>query len=66
MQDDQLFAGSTADNISFSPNPRTYRPETIRSADRVIVLEQGKVMKNLQVLADDSDLPPSLAALFGD
>lgn len=25
-----------------------HRPETIRSADRVVVLEQGKIMKNLQ------------------
>lgn len=43
-----------------------HRPETIRSADRVIVLEQGKIVKNLQVLADDSDLSPSLAGLFGN
>ena len=41
-----------------------HRPETIRSANRVIVLEQGKVLENLQALADDHDLPPSLVSLL--
>ncbi|MEQ1560760.1 MAG: peptidase domain-containing ABC transporter [Methyloglobulus sp.] len=41
-----------------------HRPETIRSADRVIVMEQGKVMKDFQVVTDSSDLTTSLAGLF--
>jgi len=42
-----------------------HRPETIRSADRALVLEQGKIMKSLQVLADDHHLPLSLTGLRG-
>jgi ATP-binding cassette subfamily B protein RaxB len=42
-----------------------HRPETIRSADRALALEQGKIMKSLQVLAEDHHLPPSLTGLRG-
>jgi ATP-binding cassette subfamily B protein RaxB len=31
-----------------------HRPETIRSADRVIVLEQGKVVPGEKLLADST------------
>lgn len=43
-----------------------HRPETIRSADRVIALEQGRVGKNLHRLGDDGPAPSSLAGLFGN
>jgi ATP-binding cassette subfamily B protein RaxB len=34
-----------------------HRPETIRSADRVISLDNGRVVNDLQVLVDDVSLP---------
>ena len=34
-----------------------HRPETIRSADRVIALDKGKVVKDFQVMADDVEYP---------
>ena len=41
-----------------------HRPETIRSADRLIVLEQGRVVKNFQVLVDDKEFNPGLAGIL--
>jgi ATP-binding cassette, subfamily B, bacterial CvaB/MchF/RaxB len=32
-----------------------HRPETIRTADRVIGLENGKIVKDFQVFADYAD-----------
>ena len=37
-----------------------HRPETIRSADRVIALDRGKVVKDLQVIGDGPNLPPAV------
>jgi ATP-binding cassette subfamily B protein RaxB len=34
-----------------------HRPETIRSADRVIGLDKGKVVKDLHVVGDDAEVP---------
>ena len=34
-----------------------HRPETIRSSDRVIGLDKGKVVKDLHVVGDDAELP---------
>lgn len=34
-----------------------HRPETIRTADRVIALDKGKIVKDLQVIADSAGLP---------
>jgi ATP-binding cassette subfamily B protein RaxB len=41
-----------------------HRPETVRSADRVIGLDKGKVVKDLHVLADGAGLPPPLERLL--
>jgi ATP-binding cassette subfamily B protein RaxB len=41
-----------------------HRPETVRSADRVIGLDKGKAVKDLHVLADGAELPPSLEKLL--
>jgi ATP-binding cassette, subfamily B, bacterial CvaB/MchF/RaxB len=41
-----------------------HRPETIRSADRVIGLDKGKVVKDLHVLAEGAELPPPLEKLL--
>lgn len=43
-----------------------HRPETIRSADRVIALDRGKVVKVLQVLGEERPLPPAVIALLED
>jgi ATP-binding cassette subfamily B protein RaxB len=37
-----------------------HRPETIRTADRVIGLDKGKMVKDLQVLVDSAGLPPAV------
>ena len=34
-----------------------HRPETLKSADRVIALDEGKLVKNYKVLADDKPKP---------
>jgi len=41
-----------------------HRPETIRSADRVISLDKGKVVKDLHVLTDEQELPPAVTGLL--
>jgi ATP-binding cassette subfamily B protein RaxB len=41
-----------------------HRPETVRSADRVIGLDKGKVVKDLHVLADGAERPPPLEKLL--
>lgn len=41
-----------------------HRPETIRSADRVVVLEQGHITKDLKVLGEPPDLP-TITAILG-
>lgn len=42
-----------------------HRPETIRSADRVIAFDKGQVVKDLQVLEDETDLSSSNMGLLG-
>lgn len=42
-----------------------HRPETIRSADRVIAIDRGRVVKDLQVLGDAPELPSPLLGLLG-
>ena len=37
-----------------------HRPETIRSADQVIGLENGKIVKDFQVVADSWTPPPAV------
>lgn len=41
-----------------------HRPETIRSADRVIALAHGKVVKDLQIVADAGELPAPISGLL--
>ena len=41
-----------------------HRPETIRSADRVIALDRGKVVKDLHVLADEPDSSSTVKGLL--
>lgn len=41
-----------------------HRPETIRSADRIIALAHGKVVKDLQVVADAGELPAPISGLL--
>ena len=49
---------STAINgISVTRIIVAHRPQTIRSADRVIGLENGKILKDLHVVVDGAVLP---------
>lgn len=41
-----------------------HRPETIRSADRIIALAHGKVVKDLQIVADAGELPAPISGLL--
>ena len=51
---------STAINgISVTRIIVAHRPQTIRSADRVIGLENGKILKDLHVVVDGAVLPPT-------
>lgn len=42
-----------------------HRPETIRTADRVIALDKGKIVKNLQVVTESESLAPPVQGFLG-
>lgn len=42
-----------------------HRPETIRTADRVIGLDNGKIVKDFQVVADSAGLPSAVKGYLG-
>jgi ATP-binding cassette, subfamily B, bacterial CvaB/MchF/RaxB len=43
-----------------------HRPETIRSADRIIVLDRGRVATDLQVVAKEGRLPAPISEIVDD